>query len=72
MIRKKTTKEILGESIQELALTKPVDKITVKEIVYTNMVNYLLTFAGVFANFRICFFNERINEKGSAGMQGPC
>lgn len=33
MIRRKTTKEILGESIQELAVTKPVDKITVKEIV---------------------------------------
>lgn len=33
MIRKKTTKELLGESIQELAKQKPVDKITVKEIV---------------------------------------
>lgn len=32
MIRRKTTKEILGESIHELAGKKPVDKITVKEI----------------------------------------
>lgn len=32
MIRRKTTKEILGESIHELAKKKPVDKITVKEI----------------------------------------
>lgn len=33
MIRRKTTKEILGESIHELAATKAVDKITIKEIV---------------------------------------
>lgn len=33
MIRKKTTKEILGESLHELAATKAVDKITIKEIV---------------------------------------
>lgn len=33
MIRRKTTKEILGESIQELAKQKPVDKVTIKEIV---------------------------------------
>ena len=33
MIRRKTTKEILGESIQELAKHKSVDKITIKEIV---------------------------------------
>lgn len=33
MIRRKTTKEILGESIHELASKKAVDKITIKEIV---------------------------------------
>lgn len=33
MIRRKTTQEILGESIHELAKTKAVDKITVREIV---------------------------------------
>ena len=33
VIRRKTTKEILGESIHELAAKKPVDKITVREIV---------------------------------------
>ena len=33
MIHRKSTREILGESIQELAEAKPVDKITVKEIV---------------------------------------
>ena len=33
MIRRKTTKEILGESIHELAAKKPLDKITVREIV---------------------------------------
>lgn len=32
MIRRKTTKEILGESVHELAGTKAVDKITVREI----------------------------------------
>ena len=32
LIRRKTTKELLGESIHELAKIKPVDKITVKEI----------------------------------------
>ena len=32
MIRRKTTKEILGESIHELAQKKSVDKISVKEI----------------------------------------
>ena len=33
MIRRKTTKEILGESVHELAAKKPIDKITVREIV---------------------------------------
>ena len=33
MIRRKTTKEIFGESIHELAEKKPLDKITVREIV---------------------------------------
>jgi len=32
MIRRKSTKELLGESIHDLAQIKPVDKITVKEI----------------------------------------
>ena len=32
MVSRKTTKEILGESIHELAKVKPVDKITVREI----------------------------------------
>ncbi len=32
MVRKKTTKEILGESVRELAGRRPLDKITVKEI----------------------------------------
>lgn len=32
MIIKKTTKEILAESLQELSLNKSVDKITIKEI----------------------------------------
>lgn len=32
MIRRKTTKELLGESIHELARTKSVDRITVREI----------------------------------------
>ncbi len=32
MIRKKTTKEILGESIRELAMQRSLDKISVKEI----------------------------------------
>lgn len=32
LIRRKTTKELLGESIHELAQKKPVDKITVREI----------------------------------------
>lgn len=33
MISRKTTRELLGESLHELAENKPVDKITVKEIV---------------------------------------
>ncbi|MCR5415348.1 MAG: TetR/AcrR family transcriptional regulator C-terminal domain-containing protein [Pseudobutyrivibrio sp.] len=33
MVRRKTTQEILGESIHELAKVKSVDKITIKEIV---------------------------------------
>ena len=33
VIRRKTTKEILGESVHELAAKKPIDKITVREIV---------------------------------------
>lgn len=33
MIRRKTTKELLGESIHELAAAKAVDKITIKEVV---------------------------------------
>ena len=32
MIVQKTTKEILAESIQELAASKSVEKITIKEI----------------------------------------
>lgn len=32
MIRRKTTREIFGESLHELARKKPVDKITVKDI----------------------------------------
>lgn len=33
MIRRKNTKELLGESIQELAKNLPVDRITIREIV---------------------------------------
>ncbi len=32
MIQKKTTRELLGESIRELAMQRPLDKITIKEI----------------------------------------
>ena len=32
MIIRKTTKEILAESLKELSATKPIDKITIKEI----------------------------------------
>lgn len=33
MVSRKTTKELLGESLHELSENKPIDKITVKEIV---------------------------------------
>jgi len=32
-MKRKTTKEILAESFRELALSRPVDKITIQEIV---------------------------------------
>ena len=45
MVKRKSAKELLGESIRELAESRPVDKITIQEIV-DNCVTLQLRFTG--------------------------
>ncbi len=64
MITRKTTREILGESIHDLAKRKPMDKITVKEIAQ----NCGVTTATFYNHFRDKFdliawvFNYQLEE----------
>lgn len=73
MVRRKTTQEILGESICELAQNKPVDKITIREIVdncglssatfYRHFHDKQELLAWIF-NYQVeCIFKELYEEK---------